>query len=503
MIDFRPMRNFVVLGGGTAGWFAALELQQLFGAHATVSVIESPRVNVIGVGEGGILNLPLALARHGIEEADFIEATGAVIKLGFEYVGWNTGRDDDVFYHLFHLAPNAADGSLFGGVPVNWAMLVANGVGVQFTESGLPLILNNASQDEVVRAREMLGTRLPTSLHFDAHRVATYLKRIATRRGVRLVTANVRDLEVNGENGHVTGLKIEGNDEPVLVDFLIDASGFARLALGRTYKVPMRSFSRHLLHDRAIPFYLPHPRPSPHLVTRSVAMNAGWMWQIPVQERVGCGYVYSSAHLGDDEALREIEARVGQKVEPAQPIRFEAGHFKDVWIGNVMAVGLASGFIEPLEATSIGQMLGQVLAFGEIVAGSAFAVPKTTIAIFNERNFIDWTGIRDFLCLHYDVRRRDTPFWRDVTAQRFPEAYATLKACWQQRLPRSADLQPYRLGNFMQFDATSWIAVGQGTGVIPPQAAAADIACLPRDVVQKGYQFLTSVRSRFGLGDVR
>lgn len=499
MIDFRSMRDFVVLGGGTAGWFAALELKGLFGQNANVSVVESPQVGVIGVGEGGILNLPPALARHGIDETEFIKATGAVIKLGFEYVGWNTGREDDIFYHLFHATPNAADGSLFDGIPVNWAMLVANCVGVQHLEKAFPLILNNSSQDEVLRVREAPGSSLPTSMHFDAHRVAAYLKRIALERGIRLITAQVLDLNLHTELGHVTSLKIEGDEKTIPVDFLIDASGFARIALGRTYRVPMRSFSKHLFHDRAIPFYLPHPRKNPHLVTRAVAMNAGWMWQIPVQERVGCGYVYSSAHLGDDEALLEVETRVGRRVDAARTIRFEAGHYEDVWIGNVMAVGLASGFIEPLEATSIGQMLGQVISFGNTIAGSAYVVPQTTIDSFNERNRVDWMGIRDFLCLHYDVRRRDTSFWRDVTAQSFPQTYAALKACWQQRLPRSADLQPYRPGHLLHFEAPSWIAVGQGTGAISPQAAAADVARLPREVVRAAYQVLTAVRSQFGL----
>jgi tryptophan halogenase len=503
MIDFRFMRNLVVLGGGTAGWCAALELQRLFGAQATITVIESPRVNVIGVGEGGILNLPHALTRFGIDEAEFIAATGAVLKLGFEYVGWNTGREDDVFYHLFHVAPNAVDGSLYDGVPVDWAMLVANGVGVQYAESGLPLILGNASQNDVIRARETLGSRLPTSMHFDAHRVAAYLKQVATGRGVRLLTTNVEELCLNSENGHVHGLKMTGEEKPQPVDFLIDASGFARMALKRTYQVPMRSFSQHLLLDRAIPFYMPHPRPNPHLATRSLAMKAGWMWQIPVQERVGCGYVYSSAHLGDEEALQEIEARVGRKIEPSRTISFEAGHFEKVWIGNVMALGLASGFIEPLEATSIGQMLGQLLTFGDLVAGSAYTVPQTSVTTFNERNCIDWGGIRDFLCLHYDVQRSDTPFWRDVTAQSFPETYTALRQCWQRRLPRSQDLQQWRQGNFMHFEATSWISVGQGTGVIPVQAAGADVARLPRDVVSKAYQFLTTVRTRFALDDKR
>ncbi|OLL27635.1 hypothetical protein BTH42_30930 [Burkholderia sp. SRS-W-2-2016] len=498
MLNFRAMRNFVVLGGGTAGWFAALELQRLFGTQASITVIESPRINVIGVGEGGILNLPGALARYGIEEAAFIEATGAVLKLGFEYAGWNSGRDDDVFYHLFHAAPNAADGSLVDGVPVDWAMLVANGVGVQYAESALPLIRNNASQTETLGVRAALGARLPTSMHFDAHRVAAYLKSVATGRGVRLLEATVQDLDIATDSGHVTALRIEDSEQPVPVDFLIDASGFARLTLGRRFQVPMRPFGEYLLHDRAIPFYLPHPRQNPHLVTRAVAMNAGWMWQIPVQERVGCGYVYSSAHLSDDAALQEIEARVG-KVEAVRTIRFEAGHFEDVWIGNVMAVGLASGFIEPLEATSIGQMLGQVLTFGELVAGSAYIVPQTSITMFNERNRVDWMGIRDFLRMHYDVPRRDTAFWRDVNALKLPDTYATLKACWQHRLPRSADLQPYRQGNFMHFEATSWISVGQGTGVIPPQAAAADLARLPRESVVKSHQFLMGVKSRFAL----
>ncbi|PLZ04338.1 tryptophan halogenase [Burkholderia sp. WAC0059] len=497
MLNFRAMRDFVVLGGGTAGWFAALELHRLFGERASITVVESPRVSVIGVGEGGILNLPAALQRYGIDEDEFASKTGAVIKLGFEYAGWNTGRDDETFYHLFHHVPQRVDRQSVDSIVPWWAMLVAHGIGVQYAVDSLPLILDNASQDEVRAARASAGERMPASMHFDAHRVAAWLKQVATSRGIALRTANVLGLDVASESGWVRGLRLEGEEALLPVDFMVDASGFARMALQRTYGMPMRSFGEHLILDRAIPFYIAHPRKNPRLVTRSLAMNAGWMWQIPEHERVGCGYVFSSAHIGEDEALAEIEARLGQKVEPERTISFSAGHFEDVWVGNVMAVGLASGFIEPLEATSIGQMLGQVCAFGDTVAASGYVVPRTTIRTFNHRNRLDWEGIRDFLRLHYDVRRRDTAFWRDVTSQALPESYAALKEAWQHRLPRTVDLNAYRAGHVMHFDFTSWMAVGQGVGVIPEQAAAADLAGLPRGVVLEAHEFMKGVTRRF------
>lgn len=494
MLDFRNMKNFVVLGGGTAGWFAALELRRLFGAAASVTVVESPRVGVIGVGEGGILNFPDALiGRYGIDLDAFIDGTGAVIKLGFEYVGWNNGRDDDVFYHLFHRHPAEGDGRMVDGIAPYWSMLAAHGVGIHHAMYSWPFVLSNASQREVRAACTAAGALMPWSLHFDAHRVAAWLKLVAAARNIALRAGTVTELVRDGETGDVRGLRLAGEERLLPCDFLIDASGFARIALQKTMGLPLRSFADYMIHDRAIPFYLPHPRPNPHLVTRSLAMNAGWVWQIPVQERVGCGYVFSGAHLSEDEAVAEIEARVGQKIEPMRTLRFEAGHFADVWVGNVMAVGLASGFIEPLEATSIGQMLGQLTMFGETVSQSCGVVPQTTIETFNRRNRLDWDGIRDFLCLHYDVRRRDTPFWRDVTSRPMPSSYTDLKAAWQHRTPRPVDLNAYRAGHVLHFDATSWFAVGQGVGVVPPAAALADLQMLPPAVVRSARNFLDSV----------
>jgi tryptophan 7-halogenase len=497
MLDFRKMKNFVVLGGGTAGWFAAFELRRLFGPSVSVKVVESPRVGVIGVGEGGILNFPDALIRrYGIDLDAFIEGTGAVFKLGFEYIGWNNGRDDDIFYHLFHRLPTEGKGAMVNGVAPCWSMLAAHGIGVHHSIYSLPFVLANASQSEVRSACAAAGGLMPWSLHFDAHRVAEWLKRVAKAREIESHVGNVVELLRDAESGDVCGLRFENEERTMPCDFLIDASGFTRMAMQKTMGQSLRSFSDFMTHDRAIPFHIPHPRANPHLVTRALAMNAGWMWQIPVRERVGCGYVFSSEYLSEDQALVEIESRLGHKVEPMRTLRFHAGHFPRVWIGNVMAVGLASGFIEPLEATSIGQMLGQLIMFGETVAQSEGVVPQSTIATFNHRNCLDWDGIRDFLCLHYDVRRRDTPFWRDVTSRAMPSSYADLKKAWQLRTPRPVDLNVYRAGHVMHFDATSWFAVGQGVGVVPPAAARADLDMLPGEAVRFAEAFLESVRIR-------
>ncbi|NML32711.1 tryptophan 7-halogenase [Paraburkholderia antibiotica] len=491
------MKNFVVLGGGTAGWFAAFELRRLFGAGVSVTVVESPRVGAIGVGEGGILNFPAALVgRYGIDLDAFLEGTGAVFKLGFEYIGWNNGRDDDVFYHLFHSLPTEGDGRVIDGIAPYWSMLAAHGIGIHHAIYSLPFVLANASQREVRSACEASGGLMPWSLHFDAHRVSAWLKLAGMARQIETHVGNVVELVRDAESGHVHGLRFEGEERTMPCDFLIDASGFARIALQKAMGMQFRSFTDCMILDRAIPFYIPHPRANPHLVTSALAMNAGWMWQIPVRERVGCGYVYSSAHLSEDEALAEIETRLGHEIEPMPTLRFHAGHFPEVWVGNVMAVGLASGFIEPLEATSIGQMLGQLVMFGETVAQSQGVVPQSTISTFNHRNLLDWDGIRDFLCLHYDVRRRDTPFWRDVASRPLPTSYTDLKAAWQLRTPRPVDFNAYRAGHVLHFDATSWFSVGQGVGVVPQAAAQADLGMLPREVVRFAEAFLDSVRIR-------
>lgn len=475
MLDFGEIRDVVVLGGGAAGWFAAAEARRLFGPHITVTLVESPDIGIVGVGEGGIVNLIDALKRNGIDPLAFMRETEGAFKLGFAYRGWHGGGDEDVYHHLFNGPLELAD-----GFDPQMSALLADGIGVGRAVGSMPLVRRGASQDEVLQALQAENPGFTASLHFDSHRLAEYLHRIATGRGVRHRLAKVQELLLAPETGWVRALKLDGGDE-IPVGFLIDASGFARITLGRTYRVPWRSFSEWLLLDRAIPFHMPHPGPNPALVTNALAMPNGWMWQIPLLKRVGAGYVFSSAHVDDDTALCEIEQRLGFAVRPMRTLRFEPGHFEQVWRGNVMAVGLASGFVEPLEATSIGQMLEQLAAFGLVVAGSQGVVSDLAIERFNLANADYWRGILDFLRMHYDVRGRDTPFWRDVAARPLSPGYAALKRVWQRRTPRPFDTVPYRMrAQISMFGPPSWLAVGQGVGAIPPQAARMELQGLPQ-----------------------
>ena len=489
MLDFNEIRDVVVLGGGAAGWFAAAEARRLFGPQTAVTLVESPDIGIVGVGEGGIVNLVEALKRNGIDPLAFMRETEGAFKLGFAYRGWHGGGEEDVYYHLFNGPLELAN-----GFDPQMSALLANGLGIGHAVRSMPLVVRGASQDDVLQALKEENPGFTASLHFDSHRLAEYLRRIASGRGVQLRLAKVQELLLAPETGWVRALKLDDGDE-VPVGFLIDASGFARFSLGRTYKAAWRSFAPWLLLDRAIPFHMPHPGPNPALVTNALAMPNGWMWQIPLQKRVGAGYVYSSAHVDDDTALGEIERRLGFAVQPMRTLRFEPGHFEQVWRGNVMAVGLASGFVEPLEATSIGQMLEQLAAFGLLVAGSHGVVSDLAIERFNQANADYWRGILDFLRMHYDVRRRDTPFWRDAAERPLSPGYAALKQVWQRRTPRPFDTVPYRLrAQISMFGPPSWLAVGQGVGAIPPQAAQAELQGLPAERRRELDAFVASVR---------
>ncbi|WP_211441421.1 tryptophan 7-halogenase [Collimonas humicola] len=495
-LDLSKARRIVVLGAGTAGLFAALEMRRIFGPSADITVIESPNAPIVGVGEGGILNLPQTLRRLNIDERDFAEKTGAVIKLGFAYLGWKNGQSDDIFFHMFHEGRTGApQAPIYAGFAPNWSGMLANKVPLHYAMTNYELIEAGRSQEDVWRALAENPGKYSYSFHFAAERVAEYLRSIAIKRGIRCLKREVVDFKIDSFSGHVRALKFADAGDLEEVDFLIDASGFARLVIGKLYKTPWRSFRDHLLLDRAIPFHMPHQTPHPALATRALAMRAGWMWQIPVRERIGAGYVYSSRHLTDDDALREIETTLGFPIEPMRTLRFEPGHFEVIWRGNVLAVGLASGFVEPLEATSIGVMLDQIWSFGFDIENCGKIVPQTTIDLFNARSVSTWSQIRDFLILHYDSQRRDTVFWRDIANLTRPTEYSALMTTWGLRTPRPGDVASYSFSHSLIFDWPSWLMVGQGVGAIAPSSAATELAILPSSVRHDVGRFLNSLHS--------
>ncbi|WP_432729417.1 tryptophan halogenase family protein [Variovorax sp. W6] len=496
MLNLRNISRAVVIGGGTAGWFAALTLRRMFGPQVEVRVIESPAIGIVGVGEGGLLNLIDALRRNGIDINEFAHETGAAFKLGFSYEGWRTGAADDRYYHLFGRSGLPETDWVEAGFHPLFSGMVKEGIELHRYIPGFASIAANASQQEAAamfRRGERSG--LSVSFHFDSHKLADYLRRVAVSRGVVHQQARVDELVCDAQ-GMARAVRLEGTEEAVGLDLLIDASGLARLGIGKKLGIRWRSFSEYLLLDRAVPFHMPHPQPNPSLVTRAIAMPAGWMWQIPLVERVGAGYVFSSAHADEAQVIDEIHRRIGPDVEPMRMLRFEPGHFEQVWVGNVMALGLASGFVEPLEATSIGQMLEQLRNFERIVTAGDGVVSGHLIDGFNEANARCWSGIRDFLRMHYDCPRRDTAFWRDVAATPLPPSYAELWACFQQRTPRMVDVQNYAINGWQGiFHVINWLFVAAPLGVVPREAAAAELASLPAASRKRVAAYIEQVRA--------
>lgn len=493
MLNLSRLKRVVVLGGGTAGWFAAITLRRVFSPQVEVLVIESSKIGIVGVGEGGLLNFAAALEHNQINVQEFIKETGAAHKWGFCYEGWRTGQPDDKFYHLFASGEGSASQWFERGFYPYFSAMLNQKVPLHKYIRGAKLVLDNATQAEATALLETGQADIIRSFHFNSYKIAKYFKKIAMERGVTH-RDDIVDEVVLDERGYATHMRI--GEELIEVDFLVDASGLSRKVIGKTLNSKWYSFKKYLLMDSAIPFHMPHPYKNPMLVTRAIAMNAGWMWQIPLQERVGAGYVFSSAHISEDEAMQEMEKYLGFPVlEPQKTLRYDGGCFEQVWIGNVIALGLSSGFVEPLEATSVGQMLEELRNLERVLVQSRGVVSEKAIREFNEANLNSWRGIRDFLRMHYDCTRMDTQLWRDVAATPFPDSYREMKECWQYRSPRLLDVEDYvGTGWAGIFHVVNWMFVGGGLGNISPEGSGYDLMSLPPEKRQKALAFAEQLK---------
>lgn len=497
MLTLRGMQRVCILGGGTAGWFAALYLRQIFSPSVEIMVISAQEIPIVGVGEGGVLNFIGALEKLKIPLLEFIKETEAVHKLGFVYEGWrsNFSNSKDYFYHMF---PAGGKKDIFwdeNGYFPAFSVLANNDIPISNFVESIQLRERNISQKELTDMFVAQKERnFASSFHFDTYKVGQYLRKIALERGVIHKEGFYKDIERDLENGNISALYID--EEYIPVNFVIDASGFSRQILGKKLHSSWQSFKDYLPLNSAIPFHLSHQKAHPDLVTKSTAMSSGWIWQIPLQHRIGAGYVFDSNSLNPEQAIDEIELWLGHKIEPIRLIQFEAGFYEKVWQGNLMAIGLASGFVEPLEATSIGQMLQQLDFFVSTVQECHGIISQGTIDFFNYQNMQGWHGIRDFIRMHYDTGRIDTPFWQMAQECRMSEDYQNFKECWQYRTPRTIDFVNYEMNNLLQFGLYSWFAIGQAIGVIKAEATVAELVALSSDKKRKLANYLLEITSK-------
>ncbi|MCT8158691.1 tryptophan halogenase family protein [Pseudoruegeria sp. SHC-113] len=478
----KSARHIVIVGGGTAGWLAALILgdpsaRAKAAPAPRITVVESSKIPTIRVGEGTTAVFRQMLQHFGLDEGDFLRATGATIKYGIRHKDWRrVGHSyDGPIDDPARLAPGIDTYAVAAGKPVAQAHLFRD------------LIRKCRAPAARVKGRDVPAGPFHHAFHFDQARAGAWLR--AQAKGVEIVDAVVQDLERDSATGHITALKLDTGAR-LTGDLFLDCTGFRRALIG-PMGAAWRTYADVLPVNRAMPFWIDLQEDEEITpVTFAWAQKAGWMWQIPTQERLGCGYVYSDAHISPDQAQAEIEAALGHAIEPRNDIRIDAGRLEQPWIGNCIALGLASSFLEPLEATSIHGTIVQVMLLARWLEDPKGAAQcNATVA----RQVDDF---RDFIRLHYVSERRDSAFWQDV-ATSHPERILQRVQRWQARLPERRDFTPFP-GDLPHVQEQLYTPVLDGLGLLDRGAAKAALARTPqrRAQLRKAHDTLTRDHAR-------
>ncbi len=462
----HAITRIVIVGGGTAGWMAAAAFAALLDSSARIVLVESDEIGIVGVGEATIPPITAYNAMLDINEDEFLAATQGTFKLGIEFVDW--GRLGERYFHPF--GPHGQD---FRGVHFHQLYLR------EARRRQLPDIADWSMSAVAAKhgrfARPGPQARLPLSqlayaFHFDASLYARFLRSRAERGGVERIEGKIVDAAIDGESGHVRSVTL-ADGRAVEGELFIDCSGFGGLLIERKLATGYEDWSGWLPCDRAVavPCALPGP---PDPFTRSTARTAGWQWRIPLQHRMGNGMVYSSAHLSSEDAeaqlLRTLE---GPVLADPRHLSFTAGRRRLAWNANVVSLGLASGFIEPLESTSIHFIQSGIAKLLALFPDRRFDPAERDE--YNRQMAEVFEDVRDFIVLHYKVTARDDgEFWNYCRAMEVPDSLASKLELWRSKG------RLFREGREL-FGSASWVAVLLGQGSIPSETEPALAAIEP------------------------
>jgi tryptophan 7-halogenase len=451
--------HIVILGGGTAGWMSAAAFRrQLPAQDYSITLVESDEIGTVGVGEATLPSIRGFNELLGIDEADFMRRTRATCKLGIEFCGWD--REGERYVHPF-----GAFGEPWGGVEFQHHWLRARLAGLECAplqeySFSVAAALSHVFEPPDSNTKSIRST-YSYAYHFDAGLYAAFLRSWAIERGVRRIEGRVSEVRRHPETGNLTELSLTSGAR-VAGDLFIDCSGFRAVLLGGTLGVPWQDWAHWLPCDRALA--VPTARVDPLLpYTRATARSAGWCWRIPLQHRTGNGYVFSSRFIGEDEAAASLLAGLEAPAmgEP-RLLRFSAGRRACAWSGNCVAMGLASGFLEPLESTSIYLIQAAIVDLIHLMPDrSEGGIDPRLVAEFNRLSEWQYERIRDFLVLHYTANRRfGEPLWDFTRSMTLPQSLRDKLELFRAR----SALPNYEFGLFSR---DSWLAVLAGQGIVP------------------------------------
>ncbi|RKQ96500.1 tryptophan halogenase family protein [Maricaulis maris] len=455
MTDQR-IRKIVIVGGGTAGWMTAAALAKVLGKdYADITLVESDAIGIVGVGEATIPQIKIFNAMLGLDEDRFMRDTKGSFKLGIQFRDW--GRKGDSYFHPF--GPFGVD---MEGVSFHAFWLRMNQLGEPYPITDYSVQSVAGENGKFMRPIANAGTsplgQIAYAFHFDAHLYAKFLRGFAEERGVKRIEGKIDQVHQRGEDGFIEAVELE-NGTRIEGELFIDCSGFRGLLIEQTLKAGYEDWTNWLPCDRALAVPCEgSDEITPY--TRATAREAGWQWRIPLQHRVGNGYVYSSNHISDDEAAAALLANLdGKPLADPRLLRFVTGRRKQAWVKNCVALGLSSGFLEPLESTSIHLIQSGIAKLLQMFPRTSFE--PADIDRFNARTREEFERVRDFIILHYNATTRDdTPFWDHCRTMQVPPGLAEKYRIFEGygRVFRE---------NEELFNDTSWFAVMIGQGLKP------------------------------------
>ena len=455
--DVRPgaIRRVVIVGGGTAGWMSAALLSRLYGSRLQLTLVESEDIGSIGVGEATIPAIKLYNRLVGLEENAFLQATKGTFKLGIEFVNWSSPQSR--YIHGF-----GRIGQEFGWLRTHQYWLKMNALGRAGDLGDYSINTAAAAENRFSPARPDLPESplrdIAFAYHFDASLYAQYLRSQAEGRGVVRHEGRINGFTLDSLSGHVQSVRLEDGRE-ISGELFIDCSGLRGLLIEDALKTGYEDWSHWLACDRAVAAPCASVSPlTPY--TRSTARESGWQWRIPLQHRIGNGIVYSSQFMSDDEAHAQLVSHLdGELLAEPRLIRFATGKRKKIWNRNVVAIGLSSGFLEPLESTSIHLIQSNLLRLVALFPDLSFR--RADIDLFNAQADFEYECTRDFIIAHYKLTARDdTPFWRRNRDMDIPESL-------QRKLELFASAGRVFRENDELFAEESWIQVLLGQGLVP------------------------------------
>jgi tryptophan halogenase len=447
-VQGQSVKRVVIAGGGTAGWTAAAALAQQLGPLLDITLVESDEIGTVGVGEATIPTIRTFHALLGIDEREFMRATQATFKLGIAFENW--ARPGDRYIHAFG---DIGKSTWMGDFQNMWLMAKSRGFGGELGDYCFELQAARAGKFALSEA-----SQINYAYHFDASLYAAFLRLKFEQRGITRIEGKIARVEQDGESGHVMALVMESGAQ-VAGDFFIDCTGFRGLLIEQTLEAGYEDWRHWLPTDSALAVQTESTDRIPPY-TRAIARRAGWQWRIPLQSRVGNGLVHCSAHQSEEEARAELLANLDRPplTEP-RLIRYITGRRRKIWDKNVVALGLASGFLEPLESTSIHLIQIGVMRLIQLFPFGGNFVPLA--ARYNAQLSNEFERIRDFIVLHYKLtEREDTPFWHACRDMEIPGTLADRIALF-----RDAGYA-YQAPDDL-FRVASWLFVMIGQGLTP------------------------------------